>query len=71
MHMVFSGIVATLLAKRKRQAPTSPPPTQEAMDAWAIKHLAQGADWGAETAPLRIQRFQGVLRGGVNIRRFR
>lgn len=46
MHMVFSGIVATLLTKRKRHAPTSPPPSQEAMDVWAIKYLAQGADWG-------------------------
>lgn len=54
MHMVFSGIVATLLAKRKRHAPTSPPPSREAIDAWAIKYLSQGADWGADEEAPRL-----------------
>ena len=47
MHMVFSGIPATLLARRKRHAPTSPAPTEASLAQWAVTHLSHGLEGAA------------------------
>lgn len=46
MHMVFSGVPAVLLARRKRHAPTSLAPSREALDEWAFTHLGHHVMWG-------------------------
>lgn len=46
MHMVFTGAPATLLARRKRHAPTSPAPSRDALDEWAFMHLCHQVEWG-------------------------
>ena len=50
MHMVFSGVPATLLARRKRHAPTAVAPTLDALEDWAITHLSDEIEWGARGA---------------------
>ncbi len=46
MHMVFSGVPATLLSRRKQSAPTSSAPTLDAIEDWALAHLSSEVDWG-------------------------
>ena len=49
MHMVFTGVPAALLARRKRHAPTSPAPSLDALDEWASTHLCHQVAWGERT----------------------
>lgn len=46
MHMVFSGVPATLLSRRQQNAPTSAAPALEALEDWAIAHLCDEIGWG-------------------------
>ena len=50
MHMVFSGAPAALLLRRKQRAPTSPAPSLEALEDWALEHLSNGIEWGERGA---------------------
>ena len=57
MPMVFSGVPATLLARRKHHAPTARPPSLEGLDDWARVHLSGVVGWGeAATDTIRIER---------------
>ncbi|WP_454258912.1 hypothetical protein [Pseudoxanthomonas mexicana] len=47
MHMVFSGVPAILLTRRKQQAPTSPAPSWAALDKWAATHLSGAIEWNS------------------------
>lgn len=50
MHMVFSGVPAILLTRRKQQAPTSPAPSWAALDKWAVTHLSGAIEWNLHVA---------------------
>lgn len=50
MHMVFSGVPATLLTRRKQHAPTSPAPSLAALDKWAVAHLSGEIEWDSQVA---------------------
>jgi len=57
MHMVFSGAPAALLLRRKQRAPTSPAPSLDALEDWALAHLSHGIEWGERgTAAGRIEK---------------
>lgn len=58
-HMVFSGVPATLISKRKRHAPTSPAPSLEALEDWAISHLSHDIAWGGRS--VAATRMEGAL----------
>lgn len=45
MPMVFSGVPATLLVRRKHDAPTARPPSLERLDDWARMHLSVAVGW--------------------------
>ena len=65
MHMVFSGVPAVLLARRKRHAPTSPAPSRETLDEWAYSHLSHNVIWGGRA--LASVQIESVLAAAARI----
>lgn len=49
VHFVFSGVPAMLLSRRKRHAPTSPAPSRQVLNDWAVTHLAK-VEWSRDGA---------------------
>jgi hypothetical protein len=65
MPMVFTGVPAALIAKRKRYAPTSPSPSRDALDEWAHMHLSHQVAWG-EPAVIS-ERIESTLAAAAHI----
>lgn len=48
VHMIFSGVPAALLVRRKKTAPTAPAPSITALGSWIVSHLDAVESWGGE-----------------------